>query len=129
MSIIKLFFDRCSDLILKLLRHVLSVALRLLGYDVTADRIRACVSVRPGGLVAGLRFFHQIPRIQGRPCNPATVALRYRITNPHRGVRQSVRAKSIGALTPVKARGEEQSRHAGPGPRVATRRHMRSPNI
>jgi hypothetical protein len=49
--------------------------------------------------------------IQGRPLESATVALRYRITNPPPRPFWA-RATPIGALTPVKARGEEK--HVGP---------------
>src|SRR5450755_4410057 len=53
------------------------------------------------------RSFPYLPEPKGRPLKPATVALRYRITDPQPRL-QSARPKPIGALTPVKARGEEQ---------------------
>jgi hypothetical protein len=54
-----------------------------------------------------LVFFVHLPGFEGRPLESATVALRYRITDPPPR-RQAARAKPIGALTPVKARGEEK---------------------
>jgi len=82
-----------------------------------------------GRLGIAASFFVSVPGTQGRPWESATVALRYRITDPGRpgvprgdsGLLEPVRGtkrspKPIEAPASVKARGEEASEPAGGHP-------------